>query len=275
MEYQGEIGLYLSGCQVPIKMCGMYITQPKVRDIVQFGESDFFAIAHILSDIPEFVKEVKEGNSVLKEKPDFQIFIGVLGSDKNSQVRRMFDNFMELCFSDFKVEITKKSINFKVDNDGGNVGQINPFNFREFSRTIKELFMPKEQDEDIEYNIDPNNKRAVEMLKKIEANRKKRREAQQSSEGNTTSIFAHYTSILSIGLGIDINVFYGYTPFQLYNAFDRYLAKFQYDIYQKTMMTPFVDTSKIEEVESWLADIYKPKKEVYNNMADMAKLSRT
>lgn len=274
MEYQGDIGLYLSGCQVPIKMCGMYITQPKVRDIVQFGESDFFAIAHILSDIPEFVKEVKEGNSVLKEKPDFQIFIGILGNDKNSQVRRMFDNFMELCFSDFRVDVTKKSINFKVDVDGGNVGQVNPFNFREFSRTIKELFMPKDQEEDIEYNIDPNNKRAVEMLKKIEANRRKRKEA-QNKEGGNTSIFAHYTSILSIGMNMDINVFYNYTPFQLYNAFDRYLAKFQYDIYQKTMMTPFVDTSKIEEVESWLVDIYRPKKEVYNNMADMAKLSRT
>ena len=274
MEYQGDIGLYLSGCQVPIKMCGIYLTQPKVRQIVQFGESDFFSMVQILSDIKKFTVPIKEGNSMLSQRSDFQIFIGVLMADETSQVRRMFDSFMELCFGDFIVNITKKSINFKVDEDGPNIGQINPFNMKEFSNTIKEIFLPSEKNnEEVEYNIDENNQAAVRLRNKIMENRRKREKAAQEQQGMPSSIFAQYVSVLSIGMGMDINIFYDYTPFQLYDAFSRYIAKMSYDTYQSIVTTPFVDSSKIDPVDNWVVDIYKPKPEVYNSMADIGKLS--
>ena len=273
MEYQGDIGLYLSGCQVPIKMCGVYITPPKVREIVQFGETDFFSVCQMLADVKKFVEPIKEGNSALAQRSDFQIFIGILLNEETSQVRRMFDSFMQLCFEDFIIDITKKSINFKIDEDGPNIGQINPFNLKEFSQTIRELFLPmKQEDEEIEYNIDKNNQAAVRMLNKIMENRKKRAKAAQEQAGNSTSIFAQYVSILSIGMGVSVNMFYDYTPFQLYDAFSRYIAKMSYDTYQSIITTPFVDSSKIEQVDNWVGDIYKPKPSVYNSMAEIGKL---
>lgn len=274
MEYQGDIGLYLSGCQVPIKMCGIYLTQPKIRQIVQFGESDFFSMVQILSDIKKFTAPIKEGNSMLSQRSDFQIFIGVLMADETSQVRRMFDSFMELCFGSFIVNITKKSINFKIDEDGPNIGQINPFNLKEFSKTIKEVFLPSEKNnEEVEYNIDENNQAAVRLRNRIMENRRKREKAAQEQQGMPSSIFAQYVSVLSIGMGIDINIFYDYTPFQLYDAFSRYIAKMSYDTYQSIVTTPFVDSSKIDPVDNWVVDIYKPKPDVYNSMADIGKLS--
>lgn len=274
MEYQGNIGLYLSGCQIPIRSCGIFLTQPKVREIVQFGEDDFFATVNILNDIKSFVDGVREGNSVLANKSDFQIFIGVLKADETSKIRQMFDSFMRLCFENFVIDITKKSINFRDDSDGPVIGQINPFNIREFSNTIKEVFVPYgKKEEEIEYNIDENNQAAVRLRNKILANRKKRERAMQKQSSPGTSVFAQYISILSIGLGMDVNVFYDYTPFQLYDAFLRYTSKINYDTYQSIITTPFVDTSKIDEVDNWLGDIYRPKQEAYNSMVDIGKMS--
>ena len=46
-----------------------------------------------------------------------------------------------------------------------------------------------------------------------------------------------------------INVFYNYTPFQLYDAFNRYFAKVQSDFYTKVSTTPLMDVSKMETPE--------------------------
>ena len=48
-------------------------------------------------------------------------------------------------------------------------------------------------------------------------------------------------------MNIDINILYGYTPFQLYNLFMRYWKKINSDFYQKVSTTPMMDVSKMEE----------------------------
>ena len=224
----------------------------------------------MVSDPKEIAEALKAGKSELLNISDFQIFIGVLASETNSSVRIMFENFVGLCLPDYKVEITKKSINFKAEDDGPVVGQLNPFNHRDFGQTIKELFLPStSESEEPEYNYDKNNKRAAELAKKIKENREKLRKAEQSKMGvgDNSSIFALYTSVLSIGMNKDINDLYDYTPFQLYDAFTRFMQKMQYDAYQATMMIPFVDASKIEKVDDWLHNIYVEKPVIYNSMA--------
>lgn len=273
MEYKGDIGLYLSGEDVRIKACGIVLKQPRIRDIVQFGESDFFAAVQMVSDPKEIVESLKAGKSELLNIPDFQVFIGVLAADENSSVRIMFNNFVSLCLPDYKVEITKRSINFKIEEDGPVVGQLNPFNHKEFGQILKELFLPSGGDsKEPEYNYDKNNKRAAELAKRIKENREKLRKAEQSQmgAGDNSSIFALYTSVLSIGMNKSINDLYDYTPFQLYDAFTRFIQKMQYDAYQATMMIPFVDTSKIDKVDDWLRNIYVEKPIVYNSMSRLS-----
>lgn len=273
MEYKGDIGLYLSGEDVRVKACGIVLKQPRIRDIVQFGESDFFAAVQMVSDPKEIVESLKAGKSELLNIPDFQVFIGVLAADENSSVRIMFNNFVSLCLPDYKVEITKRSINFKIEEDGPVVGQLNPFNHKEFGQILKELFLPSGGDsKEPEYNYDKNNKRAAELAKRIKENREKLRKAEQSQmgAGDNSSIFALYTSVLSIGMNKSINDLYDYTPFQLYDAFTRFIQKMQYDAYQATMMIPFVDTSKIDKVDDWLRNIYVEKPTVYNSMSRLS-----
>ena len=75
-EYKGDIGLYLSGQQVVVPSVGIFITQPKIKDIVlKSNENEFMSAAHLLSHIDQFANSIKEGKTVLESVPDFQIII--------------------------------------------------------------------------------------------------------------------------------------------------------------------------------------------------------
>ena len=69
-------------------------------------------------------------------------------------------------------------------------------------------------------------------------------------------MYSVQTSVLSIGLGVSINMFYDYTPFQLNDAFIRYTSKMASDFYRRVSTMPFMDTSKMEAPEEWTRGLY-------------------
>lgn len=275
-EYKGEVGLYLSGGQVKIQSCGIFVVQPKIRDIEQFGEEDFMAAVTLFSDIHSFAENIRTGDSVLKDMPDFQILIEVL-RDTKSPTRRLFNVLAQLCFPTLSFSLGKNSIDFKSEEDVM-VGLLNPFNYDDFAATIDELFLPKKK-QDVEYHIDENNKLSRQLLAKIKRNRERLEKAMSNKEGGNEkiSIFALYTSILSVGMRIDINVLYGYTPFQLYDAFERYMLKQSNDKFETLMTIPFADTSKLQDnaPESWIKNLYGAEKEEYNSLSDLSRMKNT
>ena len=81
---------------------------------------------------------------------------------------------------------------------------------------------------------------------------------QEKNSGKVSqSLIGSYTSILSVGMGMDINIFYNYTLFQLYDSFLRYTTKIQYDFYMRVSTMPMMDTSEMKEPNNWLDDLYK------------------
>ena len=81
---------------------------------------------------------------------------------------------------------------------------------------------------------------------------------QEKNSGQVSqSLIGSYTSILSVGMGMDINIFYNYTLFQLYDSFLRYTTKMQYDFYMRVSTMPMMDTSEMKEPNNWLDDLYK------------------
>lgn len=275
-EYKGEVGLYLSGGQVRIPSCGIFVVQPKIRDIEQFGEEDFMAAVTLFSDIHSFAENIRTGDSVLKDMPDFQILIEVL-RDTKSPTRRLFNVLAQLCFPILSFSLGKNSIDFKSEEDVM-VGLLNPFNYDDFAATIDELFLPKKKQE-VEYHIDENNKLSRQLLAKIKRNRERLEKAMSNKEGGNEkiSIFALYTSILSVGMRIDINVLYGYTPFQLYDTFERYMLKQSNDKFEMLMTIPFADTSKLQDnaPESWIKNLYGAEKEEYNSLSDLNRMKNS
>lgn len=249
MLYSGDIGLYLSGAQVPIQGCGIFITPPTIKAITQYGETDFLAGVRMFSGDRSFIEPIKLTMPEMENMQDFQIILTVLNADE--RVRDTAVRFFELICPDYKVEVTSRSLNFSIEGEDGIRGMLNAFNAQTFMRTLKELFWPPERDEQA---FNPANKKAEEIARKLEAAR--RRNAQQTSGGDKASIFGVYTSVLSVGLALDINVIYKYTPFQLYDCFNRYLKKTEYDLYLKIKTTPLMSTDKMEEKEHWAVNLY-------------------
>lgn len=275
MELKGDIGLYLSGQPVKIDACGIYIIQPKIKDIVQFGEQDFFTIVKMFHDITIITETIKQGNSVLNEVPDFQILIELL-RDEKGEIRKYANMLFQLCCPDFLVEYSAHSIDFKIEEKGVTVGMLNSFTYSDFAETLGELFLPQLENQENVYHIDESNIQSKRLLEKIKKNRERLAKASSQKDGNI-SLFGLYSSILSIGLQIDINAIYNYTPFQLYDSFKRLITKYQRDRYESMLLVPFADTKSLQEnpVDSWFENLYKPEQENYNSLEKLNKVGNT
>lgn len=249
MALQGDLGLYLSGEPIFLEFCNVKITPPKVKNILAFGEDRFFMAVHILGKTEQFLVQVREGNSELDRYNDFQLLLVILNEEANS--RRLVDDFFELVFPDYQIKITESSIDYIFEDRV--VGRLNPFNFNLLQTTLIELFEPYKNSKE-EYN--PADSKAAEIAEKLKKGKEKINELKGKGKKEETSLFATYSSVLSIGLSVGIDVFMNYTPFQLYDAFSRYFAKHQSDIYQALSMQPFADTSKVEAPEDWYRNLY-------------------
>lgn len=248
MLYQGDVGLYLSGSPVPVNMCAIYITQPTIKQIIQFGEVDFLMAVHLLTNIEDFLGDIRnQGNLELDAMSNFQILLMLVEQDPS--IKKTLNTLFELIFPDYDIKYTKNSMNFSLRNDENKnmIGQITPFTFEIFQRAIKELFSLDGKANGDDYN--PANEAAKEIAKKLKRGKQKINELAGKNNKGDMSLFGTYASILSIGMMIDINVFFNYTPFQLQDSFNRYLLKVKYDLYQKVSTTPMMDTSKMEEPE--------------------------
>lgn len=254
MALQGDMGLYLSGQQVKVPSCNIVITQPTVRQIVVFGEDDFLIAVQLLGKTENFVGDLRKDNSLLAALPSFQLLLVILREDP--QIANAIKNFFGLIAPEYEIVIDTGFINFFVDEVL--VGQLTPYNFESFQSVIIDLFEQKNgKSEDIQYNINENDQRAKEILEKLNKGKKKIAEMRnKTGEYEKTSLFGSYISILSVGLGMDINTLYDYTPFQLNDMFMRYFAKVQSDFYQKLVTTPLIDTSNIDEPKEWVGNLY-------------------
>jgi hypothetical protein len=251
MIYKGDIGLYLSGGPVVVPMCGMYITQPKIKDISQFGEQNFFLALSFLTKTDQYTMEIKQGNSQLESMSDFQILM----VKEQSGIKDILDSFFGLICPSYEVEYYKNTMDFytTIDEERMRVGQITPFTFENLQRVIKELFSIENGSE--EYN--PSNDKAKEIMRKIQAGKAKiAQQRGQAATGEFSSVFGTYISILSVGLSMDMNILYNYTPFQIYDTFKRYTAKVADDFYRKVATTPLMDVSKMDEPDPWTNNLY-------------------
>ena len=248
-----SVGLYLSGKPVSIKELNIAITPPTINDIEMFGEDDFLFATQLIAHTDSFVEEIKKGNSELEVFSDFQILMKMIRED--FLVQKILSEYFNFIFPDYIIKFTSNEIDFLIEQDNKEmvISRINPFTFERLKNVIGDLFIAQPFEEEIEYN--PANDLAQQIADKIKEGRKKN--AQIKSEQNKDqSLFAQIASSLSIGLKMDIRIFYEYTPFQLYDAYKRFFLKQAYDLYQKISITPLMDNSKMDVPEDWTKYLY-------------------
>lgn len=248
MELQGDqIALYLSGQDVPVQECNIVIHQPTIKQIIMFKETTFISVIQLFGKIDDNIEHIREINSLTENFTDFQLFMAMLNQDES--IKKKVNDFFELIFPQYSIEINNDDIYFYIDKQ--KVGIINLYNYKIFCDTIDKLFgLPTNKKK---YN--PANKKAEEIAEKF----KKREEILLKQKGKKTdsqSLFGSYVSILSIGMNLDINILFNYTPFQLYDTFNRYWKKVNSDFYQRVSTMPMMDVSKMEEPDSWTDSLY-------------------
>lgn len=254
MAIKGEkVGRYITGCEVVIPESNIFISQPTVETVLRFGENSFFEVVNFLVQLKNLLSDMQSQYSEANFLSELSFFLAAYSEDP--RLRKSVNEFFELVFPQYKVEITANSIDFKDLEKGTVRGRINPFNFDFLKDTIDELFLPNSI-RDSEQNYNTVSAEANRIAEKLRSGRQKI--AKQRNEDDTdNSMFGTYLSILSIGLGMDINILLKYTPFQLYDAFERYMAKETSDKHFKISTIPFADTSKLEEPEHWTRNLYK------------------
>lgn len=249
-----ELGLILSGQPLPVKDANIFVTQPKIKDIVLFGEDDFLVSVQMLVSMEQFAKQIKQGNSELNIVSDFQLLLIMI--DEDPTIKRMVLDLFTLIFPSYEVNFTENTIDFLLLDETGKhlVGRIHPFNFENLQIVLNDAFIPQ-GDNEREPDYNPANDMASKIAEKIKKGREKIHAQKAAMEGEH-SIYADYCSTLSIGMHMDISIFFNYTPFQLYDAYRRFFSKEQSDFYMRVSSMPMMDTSKMEAPPSWQRNLY-------------------
>ena len=241
MILQGDqVALYLSGQDIPVKECNIIIHQPTIKQIVMFKETSFIGATQLFINIEENAEKIREMNSAANQFNDFQLLMALL--NQNDETKEYVNSFFQLIFPRYNIEITDSEICFYENEQ--RIGMINPFNYKVFCETIDQVFgLPIDRKK---YN--PANDKAAEIAKKF----KEREEilARKKGKYDSPSLYASYISILSVGMNLDMNILFDYTPFQLYDCFNRYWKKANSDFYQRVSTMPMMDTSKMEEPDN-------------------------
>lgn len=257
MITKNEIALYLSGQPVLVKECSLVLTQPTIKQIAMVGEDEFLQGVQIFANYKAYAELVRasQGEGIdLSSYSDFQLLMAILNQEK--EIKANVGIFFQLVCPNYNVKFLDHMIAFSVkdDENSSTVAAINPFTLERFAEVVKNLFLMKNENE-VDYN--PGNDKAKAIKEKILEGRRKVSAQKQIKEGKNTSLFGSYASIVSIGMSIDINTIYNYTPFQIYDTILRYYAKVSWDFYQKVSTTPLMDTSKMETPEEWGRNFYK------------------
>lgn len=234
-----------SGVDIPFIEAQLTIHPPTLREISFIGEDTFFIGCELLNcQKKDFLKQ---GNFDSKNLSNFDILMSIMNDrtkDTKSQ-REKTKQVLNLIFPKYEIFYTQDQILFVLDQ---NTLSMNKKNYDSFQSIINDLFMlDKHNKKGNQQQYNPADDKANAIAEKLYKARDK--VAKQKGEDTELFILGKYADILSIGLGIDRNVFNNYTVWQLYNAFDRYMLKYNWDL---TMKCKLAGASKVEDVENWM-----------------------
>ena len=239
--------LLLSGNDIPFFQAQIVIHQPILKEIAYIGEDTFFQSCELLNFSKDVLEEEVKIN--LSNKTNFDVLMSII-VDKTSQGRasqRLILDLLSLLFPNHQITFDERGIVLEEDNFQT---VINNKNFELFKEIVSDMFcLGRKKDDNMSYN--PGNSRAAEIAKKLRKGREK--VASSRNEVNKISILSRYASILAVGEQKDLNSFMHYTVYQLYDEFQRFELKQNFDIYLQAKMAGAKD---MEEVDNWMKDLH-------------------
>ena len=213
------------------------------------GQDLFYLGLNFLCFSKDNLNEQDKRNLI--NQTDFDILMSIINS-KEMSVRMSINSaelLLSLLFPDFQI---KKMPNMLLltrilqDQTKEQV-MINVDNFDQFKGIIEEMFCLKGM-KGGGYN--PANKKAAQIAKKLEERRKKLSEKKGQGD-KEINILYRYVSILTIGNHHTIPELMEYTVYQLFNEFQRFERKMNFDSWYQAKLA---GAENLEDVDSWLAE---------------------
>lgn len=241
--------LLLSGNDIPFEKAQLVLHQPTIKEIAYIGEEIFFNGCDVLKFSKEKLKE--EDKIHLEKLSNFDILMSIIMTkDAEMQKRKTYMLMvLSLIFPQYTISLNSKFILFK--NLEEQEFKIDNSNFEDFKQILDEMFCLKTgEGEGADYN--PQDPLAERIARKLNARRQKLNEIKSETQ-KKVSILSRFVSILAVGQQKDLNSLLNYTVYQLFDEFNRYELKMNYDIYFQAKMAGAKD---LKEVEDWMKDIH-------------------
>lgn len=227
--------------EIPCVELGLTIHNPSIEEISMIGETSFFKGLRVLT----FSKKDLSGFSEeLQDATDFSLLMFVLNTQEYAHFRKDVEKVFQIIFPNCQILIKTDSILIS-DVEKKSTTFLREGNFTEFVEIIKVVFDLKNQKD--EFN--PANKATEKLIEQIKRGREKiKREKEAFEDNKDENVLVNLVSIMSIGMGIDINILKKYTVIQLLKSFERYQLKLASDRY---FMARVQGAEGLDEPEDW------------------------
>lgn len=245
--------LLLSGNNIPFLQGQVNIHQPTIKEIAYISEEAFFMGCHLLNFSKDMLNT--EDNSNLEKLSNFEVLMSII-SDKNASAKMQRVNLLmvlTLLFPEHEVNFSNKEIALIKRDSSGEIiekGQINNENYEDFKKILVAMFCLTATGANDAYN--PQGDLAKKIAEKLKERKRKLAE-QKGDEGQKIAIFSRYISILSVGEGKDIQSLLNLTVYQLFDEFQRYELKMNFDYHLQAKMAGAKD---LKDVDDWMKDIH-------------------
>lgn len=242
--------LLLSGNDIPFEAGGIVIHPPTIKEIGLIGEDNFFMGCQLLNFSKDILSE--KDKSYLSDKSNFDIFMSIVMTNKSPELVKQKEKLisvMTLLFPQYIFSFdAEEGIVFK--QDGVVCGKITDANYEEFKKHLSAIICLGSATENKVYN--PAGDKARALAEKFRKRQQKLSEI-KGKEEKKIDILSRYSSILSIGMNINLNDIVNYTIYQLFDAYKRYDLKGYADYYVKACLA---GAKGMKEPEDWTKDIH-------------------
>lgn len=240
--------LLLSGNDIPFIEAGMVMHPPKIKEIALIGEDTFFTGCGVLNFSKDILSQEDKIN--LADKSNFEILMSII-MDKSHPVmqknRVSALMVLSLLFPNYEIELTPQGILLKNWDE---VHSINSNNFEKFKEIMTAMFCLKGRGDSSNETYNPAGEAARRIAEKLQ----KRKEVLAEQKGEQKiAILGRYVSILAVGEKKDMNDLMNYTIYQLFDEYERFELKEQFDLNMKARLAGARD---LEDAENWTKDLH-------------------
>lgn len=244
--------LLLSKNDIPFEQAQLLLHQPTIKEISLLTEERFFTGCEFLNFSKDKIENIEDKNN-LKDASDFEILMTVMNDKQNQKVihnKQCMLDVLSLLFPDYNIGFLPMSIIISKENERH---LIDKDNFNSFKKVINQIFCLSDTvGQKQKYN--PGGPQAKALVQKFKKRQRKLAELKnRGKEKQKIEILSRYISILAVGEHKDMNQLYQYSIPQLFNEFNRFRLKEDFEMY---LQLKIAGAQNLEEVKNWMGDLH-------------------